>query len=97
MVNAHVISPALRNAVSDARNARKGQTNTNQKKMKNKISMRNTILAVAMAILPFTTSAAVWTTTAQYGEYDFGNGYAVNNDIWGSGAGPQTLYVDTLS
>jgi hypothetical protein len=52
--------------------------------------------AIAAFVLPF-ASASVWSTTAQYGQYDFGNGYAVNNDIWGASPGSQTLYVDTLS
>lgn len=39
---------------------------------------------------------AVWSTTAQYGSYST-NGYNFNNDIWGSGAGPQTLWVNSSS
>jgi hypothetical protein len=53
--------------------------------------------ALAIAALAGTAQASTWSTTAQYGQYSFGNGYTVNNDIWGSGAGPQTLYVDTTS
>lgn len=50
-----------------------------------------------LAALPLAASAYTWSTTAQYGQYSFGNGYIVNNDIWGPGAGSQTLYVDTAS
>jgi hypothetical protein len=39
---------------------------------------------------------ATWSTTAQYGSYST-NGYTFNNDIWGSGAGPQTLWVNSSS
>lgn len=39
---------------------------------------------------------AVWSTTAQYGAYST-NGYNFNNDIWGSGAGAQTLWVNSSS
>ncbi|GGB13806.1 GH12 family glycosyl hydrolase domain-containing protein [Puia dinghuensis] len=39
---------------------------------------------------------AIWSTTAQYGSYST-NGYNFNNDIWGSGAGPQTLWVNSYS
>ena len=39
---------------------------------------------------------ATWSTTAQYGSYTT-NGYTFNNDIWGSGAGAQTLWVNTYS
>jgi hypothetical protein len=55
------------------------------------------VAVLAAAALAGTVQASTWSTTAQYGQYDFGNGYAVNNDIWGSGAGPQTLNVDTTS
>jgi hypothetical protein len=58
-------------------------------------------LALGLAIGALTTAqAATWSTTAQYGEYTFSETwpyYKVNNDCWGSGRGPQTLYVDTAS
>src|SRR5262245_41017736 len=55
------------------------------------------VLMATLAVLPLTGLAATWSTTAQYGQYNFSNGYSVNNDIWGSGAGAQTLYVNTSS
>jgi Glycosyl hydrolase family 12 len=39
---------------------------------------------------------AIWSTTAQFGAFST-NGYNFNNDIWGSGAGPQTLWVNSSS
>ena len=57
------------------------------------------LLAVvgAAAAIPFVGHASTWSTTAQYGQYSFSNGYTVYNDVWGGGAGPQTLYVNTSS
>jgi len=51
---------------------------------------------LAAAVLPATLSAATWSTTAQYGSYQLGS-YNINNDVWGSGAAPETLYVNTSS
>ena len=55
------------------------------------------VLIATLAALPLTGLASTWSTTAQYGQYNFSTGYAVNNDVWGSGAGAQTLYVNTSS
>jgi hypothetical protein len=35
--------------------------------------------------LALVAAAATWTTTAQFGQYNFSTGYAVNNDCWCSG------------
>lgn len=52
-----------------------------------------TLAAAAFSVI---VSAATWSTSAQWGSYTLGS-YTIYNDIWGSGAGPQTLYVDTNS
>jgi hypothetical protein len=39
---------------------------------------------------------AIWSTTAAFGSFST-NGYDFNNDVWGSGAGPQTLWVNSSS
>jgi len=65
--------------------------------MKTIISLRLLAVTLVLAALTAAVQASTWSTTAQYGQYDFGNGYTVNNDVWGSGAGAQTLYVDTTS
>jgi hypothetical protein len=66
--------------------------------MKNKPGVRTTLLVIAaIALMPFAAPAATWSTTAKFGQYNFSTGYAVNNDVWGSGAGSQTLFVDTAS
>jgi len=62
-----------------------------------KVKKLVTSIASILAALPLVASASTWSTTSQYGTYSFGNGYSCNNDCWGSGRGPQTLYVDTSS
>jgi hypothetical protein len=39
-------------------------------------------------------SDAVWTATGQWDSWT-NNGYTLNNDVWGSGAGPQTIWART--
>ena len=39
---------------------------------------------------------AIWSTTARFGTFST-NGYDFSNDVWGSGAGPQTLWVNSSS
>ena len=81
-------------------NSRRQKVLTNHKTnktMKNKFIRQAIVLVGAMAVSPFAGLGATWSTTAQYGQYTFSTGYACNNDEWGSGYGPQTLYVDTTS
>jgi hypothetical protein len=40
--------------------------------------------------------AAVWSSTAAFGSWSNG-GYTFNNDVWGSGAGPQTIWANSYS
>jgi xyloglucan-specific endo-beta-1,4-glucanase len=40
------------------------------------------------------TQAATWASSAPYGSYTSG-AYSFNNDVWGSGAGPQTIWVNS--
>jgi hypothetical protein len=49
------------------------------------------VLATVCAI---PAQAATWSTTAQYGSTTMG-AYNFNNDVWGQGAGPQTLWVNS--
>jgi hypothetical protein len=39
-------------------------------------------------------SDAVWVATGQWDSWT-NNGYTLNNDVWGSGAGPQTIWART--
>lgn len=40
--------------------------------------------------------AAAWCTSANFGSWSNG-GYTLNNDVWGSGAGPQTMCANSFS
>jgi len=40
--------------------------------------------------------AAVWSSSAQYASWSNG-GYTLYNDVWGSGAGPQTIWANSYS
>ncbi|HEU5080589.1 MAG TPA: hypothetical protein VFT72_15360 [Opitutaceae bacterium] len=53
-------------------------------------------VAAAAAAFPLASGAATWSTTNPWGQYQLGS-YTIYNDVWGGGAGPQTLYVDTNS
>lgn len=41
-------------------------------------------------------NAAVWSSSAQYASWS-SNGYTLGNDVWGSGAGPQTIWANSSS
>jgi Glycosyl hydrolase family 12 len=55
------------------------------------------VLAVGLALVTATAaSAAVWSSTAKFGSWSNG-GYTLYNDVWGSGAGPQTIWANSFS
>jgi hypothetical protein len=56
------------------------------------------LLAAATALIvgASAASAAVWTSSAQYASWSNG-GYTLYNDVWGSGAGPQTIWANSYS
>lgn len=54
------------------------------------------IAIVAMLFAASSASAAVWWSSAQWGSWTNG-GYTLYNDIWGSGAGPQTIWANSYS
>lgn len=51
-----------------------------------------TVLALAAA----PAHAAVWSSTGQWASWSNG-GYTLYNDVWGSGAGPQTIWANSYS
>ncbi len=55
-------------------------------------------VAVAATVLTLANSAraAVWSSSAQWGTWT-NNGYTLYNNIWGSGAGPQTIWANSSS
>ena len=64
--------------------------------MKRLFRTRCLALVLAIAALPLVARATTWSTSAQWGSFTLGS-YTIYNDIWGSGAGPQTLFVDSNS
>jgi hypothetical protein len=56
------------------------------------------VLAAAVAVIfaASTAFAQVWESSAQYGSWT-NDGYTLNNNIWGSGAGPQTIWANSYS
>ena len=60
---------------------------------------RVAVFSAALALLAATAStarAAVWWSSAQWGSWNNG-GYTLYNNIWGSGAGPQTIWANSYS
>jgi hypothetical protein len=55
-----------------------------------------TLVLTITLLLPHPAHAAVWSSSAQYGSWSNG-GYTFNNDIWGQGAGPQTIWANSYS
>jgi hypothetical protein len=55
------------------------------------------LIALVTALATATAaSAAVWWSTAKFGSWSNG-GYTLYNDVWGSGAGPQTIWANSFS
>jgi len=56
------------------------------------------LLAAVVAVIlgPLNAQAAVWTSSAKFGTFNSG-AYTVSNDVWGSGAGPQTIWANSGS
>lgn len=53
--------------------------------------------ALALTLMPGgTAQAAAWSSSDQWGTWSNG-GYTVRNNIWGSGAGPQTIWANSYS
>jgi len=50
----------------------------------------------ALALTASAAQAAVWSSSAQYGSWSNG-GYTLNNNVWGQGAGPQTIWANSYS
>ena len=54
------------------------------------------LAVVAMIFGAASAQAAVWSSSDQWGTWTNG-GYTLYNDIWGSGAGPQTIWANSYS
>src|SRR5213080_3088936 len=62
---------------------------------------RRLVPALVLAVLAILVTAnaayaAVWSSTNQWASWSNG-GYTLYNDVWGSGAGPQTIWANSYS
>ncbi|WP_329159043.1 hypothetical protein OHB49_08000 [Streptomyces sp. NBC_01717] len=56
--------------------------------------------AAVAALIGFAAApaqAAIWSSSDQWGNYTTSDGYTLYNNIWGSGAGAQTIWVNSSS
>jgi hypothetical protein len=51
-------------------------------------------LALVLALGATSASAVAWSSTDKFGSWSSG-GYTLFNDVWGSGAGPQTIWANS--
>ncbi len=62
--------------------------------------MRSLVCAIAVVTLTLTTGmtaqAATWSSSDKWATWSNG-GYTVRNDVWGGGAGPQTIWANSYS
>ncbi|GAB3400861.1 hypothetical protein GCM10027569_05210 [Flindersiella endophytica] len=54
------------------------------------------LLALIVGLTQTPATAAVWSSSDQWGTWQNG-GYTLYNNIWGSGAGPQTIWANSFS
>ncbi|GAA1361025.1 GH12 family glycosyl hydrolase domain-containing protein [Streptomyces beijiangensis] len=57
-------------------------------------------IAALLTLIGFAASpaqAAVWSSSDQWGNYTTSDGYTIYNNIWGSGAGSQTVWANSSS
>lgn len=68
--------------------------------MVKKYNLKGIIKLVAVAVLLLvpaqTVFAATWSSSDNWGEWKT-NGYTIRNDIWGEGAGPQSVWANSES
>ena len=61
-----------------------------------RIAVSMLIAAALIVLAPSAAQAAVWSSSDQWGTWSNG-GYTLYNNIWGSGAGPQTIWANSSS
>jgi hypothetical protein len=54
------------------------------------------VLTLVCLVWSGTAQAATWSSTDKWGTWSNG-GYTLYNDVWGSGAGPQTIWANSYS
>nr|WP_166349172.1 glycosyl hydrolase [Bradyrhizobium barranii] len=61
-----------------------------------KLKVFAALSAASVALVPISAKAPIWSSSAQYGSFSI-DGYSWNNDVWGRGAGPQTISVSAVN
>src|SRR3954451_6703947 len=61
-----------------------------------RILVAATAMLSAVVLGTTTAEAATWSSSDKWGTWSNG-GYTVRNDVWGSGAGPQTIWANSYS
>ncbi|MFG1710524.1 hypothetical protein ACFLIM_45895 [Nonomuraea sp. M3C6] len=61
-----------------------------------RIAVLTGVLTIITGLLAPPAHAAVWSSTDRWGTWTNG-GYTLYNNIWGSGAGPQTIWANSFS
>jgi glycosyl hydrolase family 12 len=62
-----------------------------------RILMGSALAAASLLTFSSPAHAAVWESSEQWGQYTTSDGYTLYNNIWGSGAGTQTIWADSSS
>jgi hypothetical protein len=65
--------------------------------MRKQLRSALTVVMLAGALIAGTgiAHAAAWSSSAKFGSWSNG-GYILNNDVWGSGAGPETIWANSF-
>jgi hypothetical protein len=61
-----------------------------------RIGIGAAVAAVVLTVTATPAGAAVWSSTDRWGTWTSG-AYTLYNDVWGSGAGPQTIWANSTS
>jgi len=65
-------------------------------KKKYKMVIYFTLIASIIIAISSTINAAAWSSSDKWAEYST-DGYTIRNDVWGSGAGSQTIWANSYS
>lgn len=63
---------------------------------KSRLFLISLVSLLMVSMFSLTAYAATWSSTDNYGNWS-NAGYTVYNDVWGSGAGPQSIWANTYS
>jgi hypothetical protein len=90
-----IISPEGQQRMAPSANAARLQGRFSMLKVRLAVAAVASAVVVAL-FLPTAAHAATWSSTDKWGTWSNG-GYTLYNDVWGSGAGPQTIWANSYS